>query len=137
MDHRNEDFAARGRSADVVPDTMGGDTLERSYGTVVQGGFLVTVAGAPGPAKAVAGAPGPAKAVAGAPDPGEAEQPGIRAETFTLDFHGSGSGRIARLVDERALCLLVARMLDLDDVSEAHQSSESGWTRGKIVPRAR
>ncbi|MFE0358103.1 zinc-binding dehydrogenase [Streptomyces nigra] len=127
MDHRNEDFAARGRSADVVPDTVGGDTLERSYGTVVQGGFLVTVAGAPGPAKAVAGAP----------DPGEAEQPGIRAETFTLDFHGSGSGRIARLVDERALCLLVARMLDLDDVSEAHQSSESGWTRGKIVPRAR
>ena len=31
IDYRNEDFTARGRFADVVFDTVGGDTLKRSY----------------------------------------------------------------------------------------------------------
>ncbi|MGQ4516420.1 zinc-binding dehydrogenase [Streptomyces sp. DW26H14] len=115
IDYKREDFAARGRFADVVLDTVGGDTLERSYGAVVPGGSLITIAGAP--------------------DEAEADRLGINVSTFVLDSNGPRLAEIARLVDEGAVRPLVSRTLDLDDVAEAHRLSEAGRTRGKIILR--
>ncbi|WP_236792242.1 NADP-dependent oxidoreductase [Amycolatopsis sp. GM8] len=115
IDYRNEDFTARGRFADVVLDTVGGDTLERSYDVVVPSGTLVTVAGAP--------------------DADKARQLGITAETFILDSNGPRLAEIAELVDSGAIRPVVTKAFDLDDVQEAHSLIDSGRTRGKIVLR--
>lgn len=115
IDHKQEDFATRGRFADVVLDTVGGDTLERSYGAVVPGGSLITIAGAPDAAKA--------------------DELGITVSTFVLDSNGPRLAEIARLVDEGTVRPLVTRTLNLDDVAEAHRLSETGRTRGKIILR--
>ncbi|RSD10224.1 NADP-dependent oxidoreductase [Amycolatopsis eburnea] len=115
IDYRNEEFAARGRFADVVLDTVGGDTLEKSYGVVVPGGKLITVAGAP--------------------DPGRAREHGITADTFVLDSNGPRLAEIAELVDGGVLRPVVTKTFDLDDVQEAHDRIDSGRTRGKIVLR--
>ncbi|MGW6796514.1 NADP-dependent oxidoreductase [Streptomyces chartreusis] len=117
IDYRGEDFAARGRFADVVLDTVGGETLERSYRVVVPGGSLVTIAGAP--------------------DEDRAEGLGISVHTFVLDSNGSRLAEIAALIDADELRPVVSHVLDLDDVAEAHRLIDSGRTRGKIVLRVR
>jgi NADPH:quinone reductase-like Zn-dependent oxidoreductase len=115
IDYRNEDFTARGRFADVVLDTVGGETLERSYGVVVPGGALVTIAGAPDDAKAA--------------------ELGISAHTFVLDSNGPRLAEIAGLIDAGELRPVVTRVFDLDEVAQAHRLIDSGRTRGKIVLR--
>ncbi|GAA4906841.1 NADPH:quinone reductase-like Zn-dependent oxidoreductase [Actinomycetospora succinea] len=115
VDHRNEDFAARGRFADVVLDTVGGRTLERSYGVVVPGGTLVTIAGVP--------------------DVATAAGLGITAQTFVLDSNGPRLADIAGLIDGGDLRPVVTRVFDLDEVAQAHRLIDSGRTRGKVVLR--
>jgi NADPH:quinone reductase-like Zn-dependent oxidoreductase len=117
IDHRGEDFTARGRFADVVLDAVGGDTLERSYGVVAPGSTLVTIAGAP--------------------DEDKAADLGISVHTFVLDSNGPRLAEIAALIDAGELRPVVTRVLDLDDVAEAHRLIDSGRTRGKIVLRVR
>ncbi|MEF2976104.1 NADP-dependent oxidoreductase [Subtercola sp. YIM 133946] len=46
------DFAAAGRRFDVVIDTIGGDTLHRSFDVIVEGGRLVTLQEPPDQARA-------------------------------------------------------------------------------------
>lgn len=115
IEYRNEDFTARGRFADVVFDTVGGDTLERSYGVVAPGGTLITIAGAPDEAKAA--------------------ELGITVHTFVLDSNGPRLAEIAGLIDAGELRPVVTRVLDLDEVTQAHRLIDSGRTRGKIVLR--
>ncbi|RSD10839.1 NADP-dependent oxidoreductase [Amycolatopsis eburnea] len=117
IDHRGEDFAARGRFADVVLDAVGGETLERSYNVVASGGALVTIAGAPNEEKAA--------------------ELGISVHTFVLDSNGPRLSEIAALVDAGELRPVVSHVLDLDDVAQAHRLIDSGRTRGKIVLRVR
>lgn len=45
IDYHREDFTVAARGMDLVVDTVGGDTLARSYGVVRPGGRLVTLAG--------------------------------------------------------------------------------------------
>jgi NADPH:quinone reductase-like Zn-dependent oxidoreductase len=44
IDYREERFEQRVRDVDVVLDTVGGETLERSWGVLRRGGRLVTIA---------------------------------------------------------------------------------------------
>ncbi|ALL79554.1 hypothetical protein AD006_30565 (plasmid) [Pseudonocardia sp. EC080610-09] len=115
IDHRTDDLAARGRFADVVLDTVGNETLERSYASVVPGGILVTIAGAPDDAKAA--------------------ELGITAHTFVLDSNGPRLAEIAGLIDDGDLRPVVTRVLELDEVARAHRLIDSGRTRGKLVLR--
>ncbi|MFI7347313.1 NADP-dependent oxidoreductase [Streptomyces sp. NPDC049936] len=115
IDYTRSDFAARGRFADVVLDAVGGDTLERSYGVMVPGGTLITVAGAPDHAKARA--------------------LGIHIATFILESNGPRLDEVADLVDAGVLRSIIARQFSLVDVREAHRLSETRRTRGKILLR--
>jgi NADPH:quinone reductase-like Zn-dependent oxidoreductase len=44
IDYRQDDFSARARNIDLVVDTIGGDTLERSWGVLRAGGRIASLA---------------------------------------------------------------------------------------------
>lgn len=101
------------RDVDVVLDNVGGDTLERSWGVVKQGGVLVTVADSV-----------PA---------GKAEQYGIRAVEFIVEPSRTEISEIARLIDAGDLRPIIAATFPLSQARQAFELGLRGHTRGKIV----
>lgn len=115
IDYRNQRFEDIMSNLDVVLDTIGGDTLERSWGVLKPGGFLVTT-------------------VASIPD-GTPQKHGVRAERLMTQADGKELAQIAAIIDEQKIKPIVTTVLPLADAQKAHEMSESGHTRGKIVLR--
>lgn len=115
IDYRNQQFEEIVSNLDVVLDTIGGDTLERSWGVLKPGGFLVTT-------------------VASIPE-GTPQKHGVRAERLMTQADGKELAQIAAIIDERKIKPIVTTVLPLSDAQKAHEMSESGHTRGKIVLR--
>jgi NADPH:quinone reductase-like Zn-dependent oxidoreductase len=109
---RFEDFVC---NMDVVLDTIGGDTLERSWGVLKPGGFLVST-------------------VASIPE-GAPEKYGVRAKTLMTQSDGKELAQIAAIIDEKQIKPIVTTVLPLTDARKAHEMSESLHARGKIVLR--
>ena len=101
------------KDVDVVFDTIGGDTLTRSFQTLKKGGFLVTAVSPPSEEKA-----------------GEF---GAKAAMVNVQPSAKQLSEINRLIDGGKLKTHVGTVLPLAEVKKAHQLSESGHTRGKIV----
>jgi NADPH:quinone reductase-like Zn-dependent oxidoreductase len=102
-----------GRDVDVVYDTVGGDTSERSFETLRRGGCLVTTVMPPSIEKA--------------------ERYGIRASMIGVQPSGQQLREINRLIAAGRLKTHIATVLPLSEIRKAHQLSESGRTRGKII----
>ena len=113
VDYTREKFEERVRDVDAVFDTIGGDTLERCFATLRRGGCLVTIV-----------AP---------PSAGKAEKLGIRASMIGVQPNGQQLREINRLIAAGKLKTHIATVLPLSEVHKAHQLSESGRTRGKII----
>lgn len=115
IDYRNQRFEEIVSDLDVVLDTIGGDTLERSWEVLKPGGFLVTT-------------------VAEIPK-GVPQKYGVRAERLMTQADGKELAQIAAIIDEQKIKPIVTTVLPLTDVQKAHEMSESGHARGKIVLR--
>lgn len=115
IDYRNQRFEEIVSDLDVVLDTIGGDTLERSWGVLKPGGFLVTT-------------------VAEIPE-GVPQKYGVRAERLMTQADGKELAQIAAIIDEQKIKPIVTTVLPLTDARKAHEMSESGHARGKIVLR--
>src|SRR5581483_1631201 len=110
IDYRAERFEDVVRDVDVVFDTVGGETLERSWGLLKPGGKLVTVAAS-----------------------GEqTTDERIRAAYFIVEPSRPQLLEIARLIDAGALRPVVGAVFPL---AEAQQAYEYKPVRGKIVLR--
>ena len=115
IDYKNQRFEDVAGNLDVVLDTIGGDTFERSWGVLKPGGFLVsTVAGIPEEAP---------------------EKHGVRAKTLMTRSDGRELAQIAAIIDEKRIKPVVTTVLPLSEAQKAHEMSESHHTRGKIVLR--
>jgi NADPH:quinone reductase-like Zn-dependent oxidoreductase len=99
---------------DVVLDTVGGDTLERSYAVVKPGGTLVTIAGAPSLDKAS--------------EHGITVLGGDFSQPSATDL-----GDIASLIDAGRVKIHVSEVYPLAEVKCAFEAMERGHTRGKLV----
>ena len=99
---------------DLVVDTVGGQTLESAWQVIRRGGTLVSTAGMPSQEKA--------------------RELGIRALFFT---GGRPSGErlqaIAQLINEGQVKVTLSRIFSLREASLAHELSQSGHGRGRIV----
>ncbi|MGI5992295.1 MAG: NADP-dependent oxidoreductase [Methanosarcina sp.] len=115
IDYRNQRFEEIVNNLDVVLDTIGGDTLERSWEVLKPGGFLVTT-------------------VAEIPK-GVPQKYGVRAERLMTQADGKELAQIAAIIDEQKIKPIVTTLLPLTDARKAHEMSESGHARGKIVLR--
>jgi NADPH:quinone reductase-like Zn-dependent oxidoreductase len=113
VDYTREQFEEVVKEVDVVYDTVGGDTLERSFQTLKRGGFLVTTVAPPSKEKA--------------------EKFGVRTAMVAVEPSAQQLGEINRLIAAGKLKTHVAMVLPLAEVRKAHQFSESGRTRGKII----
>ena len=112
VDYTQEDVAQEVSGVDVVLDTVGGETTQSLVPTVRQGGIIVTIASAP-----------PTEA---------ARERGARAESFSVSPNMEQLARIADLVAAGDVRVELT-MIPLAEVQRAHELSESGHTRGKIV----
>jgi NADPH:quinone reductase-like Zn-dependent oxidoreductase len=113
IDYTEQDVAGAVGGVDVAFDTVGGETTQSLLPAVRDGGILVTIAGPP-------------------PEQ-EASQRGVRAELLIMSPNSEQLRRIAELVAAGEVHLEIAQALPLADVSRAHELSESGHTRGKII----
>jgi NADPH:quinone reductase-like Zn-dependent oxidoreductase len=99
---------------DVVLDTIGGDTQERSWGVLKPGGMLVSTVQAPSEETAAAH--------------------GVRqAMVFSTPPIGKVLTEVAGLVDSGQIKPHVSSVLPLQEIRKAHEMIEAKHTRGKIV----
>ncbi len=117
IDYKNQRFEDIVSNMDVVLDTVGEDTFERSWGVLKPGGFLVST-------------------VASIPE-GVPEKYGVRAKTLMTQSDGRELAQIAAIIDEQRIKPIVTNVLPLADARKAHEMSESRHARGKIVLRVR
>lgn len=117
IDYRTTKFEEAAKDVDVVLDSIGKDTLERSYGVVKRGGFVVSLVARPDAEKLAAH--------------------GINGSHMFLEANASQLEEIAALIDAGKVKPHVSRVIKLADASQAHELIESGRTRGKIVLRVR
>lgn len=114
IDYATTLFEDEVHDVDVVLDTIGGDTQERSWATLKRGGILVSVIQPPSEETAAAH--------------------GVRqAMVFTSPPIAPTLTEVARMVDAGEIKPIVSDVLSLQDVSRAHRMVEGKHTRGKIV----
>ncbi len=112
IDYTQEDFSTL-ENLDIVFDTMGGDVLEKSWVTLKKGGSLVSVAEVPGEELAA--------------------KYEVSASFCFVQANPEQLSKISNLIDSGQLKVEIDSVFRLEDIAQAHERSESGHTRGKIV----
>ena len=113
IDYTEQDVADAASGVDVAFDTVGGETTQSLLPAVRDGGVLVTIAGAP-------------------PED-TARERGVRAELHVTSPSSEQLARIADLIAAGDVRVEIAEVVPLAEVERAHELSESGHTRGKII----
>lgn len=115
IDYRHTRFEEVAQALDIVIDTVGGETRERSIGVLKPGGILVSVVSAPMPQELAAKAR-------------------VRAVFFFVDVTTARLNTVSELFDSGKLVPQVGTVLPLADVQVAHQMlAGAPHARGKIV----
>src|SRR6266436_3216464 len=115
IDYTQQRFEDIARNIDIVLDTIGGETQERSWQVLRKGGVLVSLVELPSEEKA--------------------KELGVRAAFVAGHPSGAQLTEIAKIIDSGKLAPVIDRILPLSEVRRAHELSQSGHTRGKIALR--
>lgn len=115
IDYKSQKFADVVKDVDVVLDSVGGQTTGDSVKVLKKGGILVSIVGPP-----------PRKL---------ADDAGVRAAAILVKPSADQLAQIAKLVEGGTIKPVVGHEFSLKDVAKAHEQSETGHTRGKIVLR--
>jgi NADPH:quinone reductase-like Zn-dependent oxidoreductase len=113
VDYTQQDVGDAVSGVDVALDTVGGETTQTLLPTLREGGILVTIASAP-----------PEEA---------ARERGARAEPLIMSPTSDQLARVAELVAAGEVSVEIADVVPLAEVQRAHELSESGHTRGKLI----
>jgi NADPH:quinone reductase-like Zn-dependent oxidoreductase len=113
VDYTEQDVGEAVSGVDLAFDTVGGETTQSLVPAVREDGILVTIASAP-----------PEEA---------ARRRGARAELLVMSPSSEQLAHIAELVARGEVQVEISEVLPLTEVQQAHEHSESGHTRGKIV----
>ncbi|UKS30510.1 NADP-dependent oxidoreductase [Paenibacillus sp. HWE-109] len=112
IDYNAARFEETANEMDLVLDTVGGETLERSMSVIKRGGRLITIADQPSMEKA--------------------KELGIKVVRGSLATSKDLTA-IARLIDEGIVRTTIGPAYTLHEVRQAHERSETGHGRGRIV----
>jgi NADPH:quinone reductase-like Zn-dependent oxidoreductase len=113
IDYRSERFEDRLSEVDMVFDLIGGDTQERSWSVLKDGGTLVSTLAKPSER--------------------QAQIHHARAMNYMAHPDAAELGEIVHLIAEKKVHPHVEMRLPLEDVAEAHRKAEHGHPRGKVV----
>ena len=115
IDYKAQNFADVVKDVDVVLDSVGGQTTTDSFKVLKKGGILVSIVGQPSQRRA--------------------DEMGVRVAAILVKPNAEQLAQIAKLIDEGKVKPIVGHEFALKDVAKAHEQSETGHTRGKIVLR--
>ncbi|HEX3318614.1 MAG TPA: NADP-dependent oxidoreductase [Solirubrobacteraceae bacterium] len=115
VDYTSEDVAQAVQGVDLAFDTVGGPVTETLLPAVREGGILVCIAGMP-------------------PEDAARER-GVRTDIFSASPTTEQLARIADLVVSGEARVAIAEVLPLSEARRAHELSEAGHVRGKLVLR--
>jgi len=113
LDYTAVRFEDKVRDMDIIVDTVGGDTLERSWGVVRRSGVLVTVAG-------------------DAPEE-KAATYGVRGVSFLVQPNRKQLNQISQLIDAGTVRPIVEAVFPIARAREAYERGLMGHNRGKLV----
>ena len=113
IDYTKTKFEDVAKDVDVVLDSVGKDTLARSYGVVKKGGFIVSLVAQP--------------------DQAELDKHGIRGAALGVEPNSDELAEIGKLIDDKKIKVIVSQVLPLTDAARAQEQAATGHTRGKIV----
>jgi NADPH:quinone reductase-like Zn-dependent oxidoreductase len=113
VDYAEQDVGEVVSGADVALDTVGGEVTDSLLPALREGGVIVTIASAP-----------PEEA---------ARERGVRAELLVASPNPEQLARIAGLVANGDVRVEIAETMPLADAKRAHELSEGGHVRGKLV----
>ncbi|MEJ2691783.1 MAG: NADP-dependent oxidoreductase [Candidatus Thiodiazotropha sp.] len=112
IDYSQHDFSKLAE-LDIVFDTLGGEVLEKSWVTLKKGGRLISIAEIPNEELAA--------------------KHEVSANFCFVQANSGQLSEICNLIDSGDIKVEVDSVFRLDDIAKAHEKSESGHTRGKIV----
>jgi len=115
IDYTQQRFEDIARKIDIVLDTLGDETQERSWSVLKKGGVLVSLVQPPSEEKA--------------------KELGVRAAIIGAQPNGAQLAEIAKIIDSGKLAPVIDRILRLSEARRAHELSQSGHTHGKIALR--
>lgn len=136
VDYTQADFAEVLSGYDVVLDSLGAASLEKSLTVLKPGGLAISVVGPPDPAFATQlGKPllKPVMAVLSRKVRRRAKQLGVRYAFFFMRADGAQLARLAGLYDDGTLRPVLDRTFPFDETLEAMAYVEQGKANGKIV----
>ena len=113
IDYTKQKFEDIAKDVDVVLDSIGRDTLARSYGVVKKGGFIVSIVAQP--------------------DRAELDKRGIRSAVLSVEPNADELAEIGKLIDQKKIKVIVSQTFPLSDAAKAQEQVATGHTRGKIV----
>jgi NADPH:quinone reductase-like Zn-dependent oxidoreductase len=113
VDYTKQKFEDVAKDVDLVLDSVGDDTLKRSYGVVRKGGMIVSIVDDV--------------------DRNELAAHGIRGAAIRTEPNEKTLEELARLIDAKKVAPVVSQVLPLSEVGKAHQQIATRHTRGKIV----
>jgi NADPH:quinone reductase-like Zn-dependent oxidoreductase len=113
IDYTKQKFEDIAKDVDVVLDSIGRDTLARSYDVVKKGGIIVSIVARP--------------------DPAELEEHGIRGAALSVEPNSQELAEIGKLIDDKKIKVIVSQTFALSDAAKAQEQVATGHTRGKIV----
>ena len=113
IDYTATKFEEAVKDVDVVLDLIGGATLARSYAVVKPGGYVVSAVQPP--------------------DPQQLASHKLKGSMVGVQPNAEQLVEVAALIDAGKVKAFVETVLPLSEIKKAHELSQSGRTRGKIV----
>jgi NADPH:quinone reductase-like Zn-dependent oxidoreductase len=117
VDYTTGRFEKKVSGVDCVLDTIGGDVLSRSLQVLKKGGIVVSTLDEPSPE--------------------ELARYGVRAAQVMARGDAVQLRQIAELIDSGDVVPIVEAVLPLAEARRAHEMSQTGHVRGKIVLRVK
>ena len=141
VDYRTEDFETIVRDCDVVFETLGGKTLEKSIRVLRPGGTLIEITGPPDPAFAKEIGANPIVALAmrllSYRIRSMARRARVRYSFLFMRPSGEQLREIASLIDSGIIRPVVDRVFPFESTKDALAYVESGRAKGKVVIKVR
>jgi NADPH:quinone reductase-like Zn-dependent oxidoreductase len=113
IDYTKQKFEDVAKDVDVVLDSIGKDTLARSYGVVKKGGVIVSIVARP--------------------DKAELDKHAIRGAVLSVEPSADELAEIGKLIDQKKIKVIVSQTFPLSEAAKAQEQVATGHTRGKIV----
>lgn len=113
IDYTQTRFEEKAHNVDVVLDTVGGETLGRSYKVVKKGGIVVTILGPL--------------------DRAAAQQYGIRTSGLASHPNSEELAEVTKLIESKKIRPFVSQVRPLSEAADAARQAETHHTRGKVV----